>query len=184
MLCTRRPHWAWDCRGCGLAGSRSPLCSSCCCCWLLLLKVEGFSLLSTAESKKSSTLVSTDLSAREGQQKMLHKLTNWKRKKRFLCISSPSVQFILSGLSLPFTHKIDFNWKSPQELTADNMIEIVTAGLKVFLLPIFSFLISIWLALISTMQGSEDFILKKALPGVQKVKCWNRKTTSSWCDNG
>ena len=64
-----------------------------------------------------------------------------KEEKRFLCISSPSVQFILSGLSLPFTHKIDFNWKSPQELTADNMIEIVSAGLKV--LVFFSFLISI-----------------------------------------
>ena len=66
------------------------------------------------------------------------------------------------------------------------MIEIVSAVLKVFLLPIFSFLISIWLALISIMQESRRSHLKKTSPGSaegQMLKSENHKlATWQWLE--
>ena len=88
-------------------------------------------------------MVSTDLSAREWTIKdvaQVEELKEKEEKKDFFAYLL--LQFNSSFLAfLSLSHKIDFNWKSPQELTADNMIEIVSAGLKV--LVFFSFLISI-----------------------------------------
>jgi len=83
------------------------------------------------KNKKTETLLSTnwylkDLSAREwatkdvAQVEELKERREKKRRECFLCTNdcraspSSSFHFILSGLSLPFTHRLFFNWKSLQ----------------------------------------------------------------------